>query len=197
MTFIYLNKLKKLKYTFEKPGNYTVFFNNISGDFKFIIKSKDVILEILGIVIGKGDDIFNINTDQIHIAPKSSSNLLVKGILYDRAKLQLKGLIKIEKTGQKTKAYQKNQNILMSKDAFVDTKPYLEILADDVFCTHGSTTGKIDKNALFYMNSRSINKKKAEDLIVRGFLNEVFDKLKTKTSEEEFKNIQKDIINKL
>ncbi|MEX1052543.1 MAG: SufD family Fe-S cluster assembly protein [Patescibacteria group bacterium] len=197
MTFIYLNKHKKHNYTFKKPGKYTVFFNNISGDYKFIIKSKDVMLDIFGIVIGKNDDIFNINTDQIHIAPKSSSNLLVKGILYDRAKLQLKGLIKIEKTGQKTKAYQKNQNILMSNEAFVDTKPYLEILADDVFCTHGSTTGKLDKNTLFYLNSRSINKKKAEDLILRGFLNEIFNLLKTKTTEKEFKDIQTDIINKI
>jgi Fe-S cluster assembly protein SufD len=197
MPFIYLNKNKKQRYTFDKPGKYTVFFTNISGDYKFILKSKGVDLEIIGIIIGKKDDVFNINTDQIHIAPKSKSNLLVKGILYDRAKLQLKGLIKIEKSGQKTKAYQKNQNILMSKDVFVDTKPYLEILADDVFCTHGSTTGKIDKNMLFYLNSRSINKKSAEDLVIKGFLNEVFLILKENVTNKQFEEIQTDIINKL
>jgi len=197
MSFINLNNNKKQRYIFDRPGKYTVFFTNTSGNYKFIIKSKGVDLEILGIIIGKNDDVFNINTDQIHIAPKSKSNLLVKGILYDRAKLQLRGLIKIEKSGQKTKAYQKNKNLIMSKNAFVDTKPYLEILADDVYCTHGSTTGKIDENVLFYLNSRSIEPKKAEDLVVQGFLNDVFAMIRNVASKKEFDNIQKDIINKL
>ena len=197
MSFIYLNKNKKTTYTFNFPGKYTVFFNNISGDYKFLIKSKGVDLDILGIIIGKNDNIFNINTDQIHIAPKSKSNLLVKGILYDKAKFLFRGLIKIEKSGQKTKAYQKNQNLLMSKDAFVDTKPYLEILADDVYCTHGSTTGKIDKDSIYYLNSRSIEDKKAQGLIIRGFLNEVLDILKQRASQQEYLSIQKEIINNL
>ncbi len=197
MSFIYLNKNKKTTYTFNFPGKYTVFFNNISGDYKFLIKSKGVDLDILGIIVGKNDNIFNIKTDQIHDAPKSKSNLLVKGILYDKSKFIFRGLIKIEKTGQKTKAYQKNQNLLMSKDAFVDTKPYLEILADDVYCTHGSTTGKIDKDSLYYLNTRSIENKKAEGLIIRGFLNEVLVILKQVASQQEYLLIQKEVINNL
>ena len=197
MSFIYLNKNKKTTYIFNFPGKYTVFFNNISGDYKFLIKSKGVDLDILGIIVGRNNNIFNINTDQIHIAPKSKSNLLVKGILYDKAKFLFRGLIKIEKSGQKTKAYQKNQNLLMSKDAFVDTKPYLEILADDVYCTHGSTTGKIDKDSIYYLNSRSIEDKKAQGLIIRGFLNEVLDILKQRASQQEYLSIQKEIISNL
>ncbi|MFH1827411.1 MAG: SufD family Fe-S cluster assembly protein [bacterium] len=197
MSFIYLNKNKKKNYLFEKPGKYTVFFSNISGDYKFFIKSKGVDLEILGIIIGKDKKSFNINTNQVHIAPKSTSNLLVKAILYDKSRFQFKGLIKIEKTGQKTKAYQKNQNLLMSKDSFIDTKPYLEILADDVYCTHGSTTGKIDKETMFYLNSRNIEQNEAENLVVKGFLNEIFDKIKISASKNEFDQIQKDIINKI
>lgn len=197
MSFIYLNKNKKTKYSFDKPGKYTIFFNNISGDYKFLIKSKGVDLDILGIIVGKNNNIFKINTDQVHIAPKSKSNLLVKGILYDKAKFLFRGLIKIEKSGQKTKAYQKNQNLLMSKDAFVDTKPYLEILADDVYCTHGSTTGKIDKDSIYYLNSRSIEDKKAQGLIIRGFLNEILDILKQRASQQEYLSIQKEIISNL
>lgn len=197
MSFIYLNKNKKTKYSFDKPGKYTIFFNNISGDYKFLIKSKGVDLDILGIIVGKNNNIFKINTDQVHIAPKSKSNLLVKGILYDKAKFLFRGLIKIEKSGQKTKAYQKNQNLLMSKDAFVDTKPYLEILADDVYCTHGSTTGKIDKDSIYYLSSRSIEDKKAQGLIIKGFLNEILDILKQRASQQEYLSIQKEIISNL
>ena len=197
MAFIYLNKINKKNFSFDKPGKYTVFFTNISGNYKFLIKNKGVNLEILGIIVGKDNDSFNINTDQIHMAPQSVSNLLVKGILYDKSKFQFRGLIKIEKSGQKTKAYQKNQNLLMSKDAFVDTKPYLEILADDVYCTHGSTTGQIDKETMFYLNSRNIEKKKAENLIIKGFLNDVFEKLKISASKSELNQIQKDIISQI
>ena len=197
MSFIYLNKNKKTTYIFDTPGKYTVFFNNISGDYKFLIKSKGVDLDILGIIVGKKNSSFNINTDQIHIAPKSKSNLLVKGILYDKSKFLFRGLIKIEKSGQKTKAYQKNQNLLMSKDAFVDTKPYLEILADDVYCTHGSTTGKIDKDSIYYLNSRSIDDNKAKGLIIRGFLNEVLNMIKQRASQQEYLSIQKDVISNL
>lgn len=197
MSFIYLNKNKKTKYSFDKPGKYTIFFNNISGDYKFLVKSKGVDLDILGIIVGKNNNIFKINTNQVHIAPKSKSNLLVKGILYDKAKFLFRGLIKIEKSGQKTKAYQKNQNLLMSKDAFVDTKPYLEILADDVYCTHGSTTGKIDKDSIYYLNSRSIEDKKAQGLIIKGFLNEILDILKQRASQQEYLSIQKEIFSNL
>ena len=193
MSFIYLNKNKKTKYIFNSPGKYTVFFNNISGDYKFIINSKDVDLDIFGIIIGKNENIFKINTDQIHDAPKSNSNLLIKGVLYDKSKFLFKGLIKIEKSGQKTRAYQKNQNLMMSDQAFVDTKPYLEILADDVFCTHGSTTGKIDKDSIYYLNSRSIDNKKAENLIVSGFVNEILEILKQRTSKQEYLSIKNEI----
>lgn len=197
MSFIYLNKNKKTKYIFNAPGKYTVFFNNISGDYKFIINSKGVDLDIFGIIIGKNENIFKINTDQIHDAPKSNSNLLIKGVLYDKSKFLFKGLIKIEKSGQKTRAYQKNQNLMMSDQAFVDTKPYLEILADDVFCTHGSTTGKIDKDTIYYLNSRSIDNKKAENLIVSGFINEIMEILKLRISQSEYLTIKKDITNNL
>lgn len=197
MSFIYLNKNKKTTYTFKTPGKYTVFFNNISGDYKFLIKSQGVDLDILGIIIGKNEHIYKINTDQIHNAPKSNSNLLIKGILYDKSKFLFKGLIKIEKAGQKTKAYQKNQNLIMSNQAFVDTKPYLEILADDVFCTHGSTTGKIDKDSIYYLNSRSINNKNAENLIILGFLNEILDILKQRVPKSNYLEIKKDIFKNL
>ena len=178
MKFIDLNKLKQKKLVFDKPGDYIVFFHNLSGELDFRIKSSGVNLEILGLFVGKKSDDFELKTNQYHIAPNSTSNLLIKGVFDDRSKFIYQGLIKIEKTGQKTHAYQKNKNLILSEKVYVDSRPFLEILANDVFCTHGSTTGKINDESLFYLKSRGLNQKKAEQLYVSGFIQEITDKIK-------------------
>ena len=71
----------------------------------------------------------------------------------------------------------------MSPDTFVESKPFLEILTNDVFCTHGSTTGKLNKDQIHYVQSRGLNKKDAEAVLVKGFINEVYDKVKEKVPE--------------
>lgn len=178
MKYIDLNQTKQSKVIFDRPGDYTVFFKNLSGNLVFDIKSADVNLNIYGIFIGTKEKEFQINTFQNHFSPGSSSNLLIKGVFYDKSKFFYKGLVRIEKDAQKTHAYQKNQNLLMSDDCFVDSKPYLEILANDVFCTHGSTTGYPDKDQLFYLKSRGLSQKEAEQLLIDGFINEVYQKIK-------------------
>ncbi len=178
MKFIDLNKLKQKKLVFDKPGDYIVFFHNLSGELDFRIKSSGVNLEILGLFVGKKSDDFELKTNQYHIAPNSTSNLLIKGVFDDRSKFIYQGLIKIEKTGQKTHAYQKNKNLILSEKVYVDSRPFLEILANDVFCTHGSTTGKINDESLFYLKSRGLNQKKAEQLYISGFIQEITDKIK-------------------
>jgi len=164
---------KEKKLVFNKPGDYTVYFENISGDLIFDILTPGVQLNIYGLYIGKADSEFKINTVQNHKAPSSTSNLLIKGVFYDSSKFYYRGLIKIEKNAQKSHAYQKNQNLMMSKNCFIDSKPYLEILANDVFCTHGSTTGRLNKEQIFYAKSRGLDEKQAEELLVEGFINEI------------------------
>jgi len=139
----------------------------------FDIVTSGVELNIFGLYIGKNESEFKIDTFQNHKAPLSTSNLLIKGVFYDQSKLYYRGLIRIEKNAQKSHAYQKNQNLMLSKDCFVDSKPYLEILANDVFCTHGSTTGRLDQAQMFYTKSRGLNEKQAEQLLVEGFINEI------------------------
>ncbi|MEK7177659.1 MAG: SufD family Fe-S cluster assembly protein, partial [Patescibacteria group bacterium] len=78
----------------------------------------------------------------------------------------------------KSHAYQKNKNLILSSGVYVDSRPFLEILANDVFCTHGSTTGKINEESLFYLKSRGLNQKMAEELYISGFIQEIFDKIK-------------------
>ena len=175
---IQINKLdtKEKKLIFNKPGDYTVYFENISGDLILDINTPGVNLNIYGLFRGKKTDEFNINTFQNHNAPASTSNLLIKGVFYDLSKFYYRGLIKIEKKAQKSNAYQKNQNLALSKDCYIDSKPYLEILANDVFCTNGSTIGRLDQEQMFYTKTRGLSTKQAEKLLVEGFINEVISK---------------------
>jgi len=178
MKFLNLNQTKQSRLTFDKHGDYTVFFYNLSGEFDFNIKSSGVNLDIFGLFVGKKSDNFELKTNQYHIAPGSTSNLLIKGVFDDNSKFIYQGLIKIEKSGQKSHAYQKNKNLILSPGVYVDSRPFLEILANDVFCTHGSTTGKINEESLFYLKSRGLNQSKAEKLYVSGFIQEITDKIK-------------------
>ncbi|HEX7543155.1 MAG TPA: SufD family Fe-S cluster assembly protein, partial [Patescibacteria group bacterium] len=128
MNFINLNETKQTKLVFNKSGNYTVFFHNLSGEFDFQIKASGVNLNILGLFVGKKSDNFELKTNQYHIAPNSISNLLIKGVFDDQSKFIYQGLIKIEKLGQKSHAYQKNKNLILSKGVYIDSRPFLEIL---------------------------------------------------------------------
>lgn len=179
-TLINLNDKKKELLTFDKKGRYVVFMHNLSGKFTFEITASNVELHIFGLFTGKDTDNFSVETIQHHKAPDSFSNLLIKGVFDDKSKFHYQGLIRIEKNGQKSHAYQKNQNLILSPDTFVESKPFLEILSNDVFCTHGSTTGKLSKDQILYVKSRGLNQKEAESLLVEGFINEVYDKVKEK-----------------
>lgn len=177
MNFININKLRKNKFSFDKPGQYLVYFENLSEELIFEIKTSGVDLKIYGLYQGRNQDNFNLYTIQHHQAPSSSSYLLVKGVFEDSSSFFHQGLIRIEKSAQKSSAYQKNQNLVLSKNVFVDSKPQLEILANDVFCTHGSTTGFLNQDQVYYLNTRGLSKTKAKKLLVDGFLNEIKEKI--------------------
>ncbi len=183
--FVYLNKQKKREIVLKKPGKYVAFFHNLSGKFVFRLSGKGIDLDIYGLFVGKGKDIFNIETVQHHDAPGTSSNLLIKGVFDDESKFIYQGLIRIEKKGQTSHAYQKNQNLILSKDTFVESKPFLEILANDVFCTHGSTTGRLNEDQLYYLQSRGISKNEAQKLLVKGFIDDVIDRVSAYISPAE------------
>lgn len=176
--FVNLNHIAERNLTLKKPGKYVVFFKNLSGKFIFDLKARGIDLQILGLFVGKNKDQFKLETIQRHIAPDSTSNLLIKGVFYNESKFIYQGLIRIEKEAQKSKAYQKNQNLIMSDKCFVDSRPFLEILANDVYCTHGSTTGKINQNQLYYLETRMLDKKAAEKLLIEGFIQEIPAKIK-------------------
>lgn len=186
MKFINLNQTKQNKIQFDKPGDYIVFFYNASGKFEFDIQCSNVNLSIFGLYVGHENDIYLIETIQKHQAQSSTSNLFIKGVFYDNAKFQYKGLVRIEKEAQKSHAYQKNQNLILSDRVFVQSKPYLEILANDVFCTHGSTTGRLNKDEIRYIESRGIENRKAQDILIHGFIDDIPSKIKVIYPEFKF-----------
>ena len=114
-----------------------------------------------------------------HQAPNCTSNQLFKGVIDDYGTGAFNGAIKVNQLAQGTRAYQSNNNILLTDDAKMDTKPQLEIYADDVKCSHGATVGQLDEDALFYLRSRGIDKEEARLMLMFGFAHEVADTIKT------------------
>lgn len=112
-----------------------------------------------------------------HRKPNSFSNELYKGIMDDQSKGVFNGKIYVRQDAQKTNAFQSNANILLTNEASIDTKPQLEIWADDVKCSHGATTGQIDKEQLFYLRTRGMSKEQATAILLRAFAGDVLENL--------------------
>ena len=132
---------------------------------------------MLGLYFGDGDQHFDHNTSQDHLAPSARSDLLYKGALDGQSRSVFRGIIRVAKSAQQTDAYQTNRNMILSERARADSLPKLEIEADDVKCSHGATVGHLDEESLFYLMSRGISRSQAERLVVLGFLGEVLMRL--------------------
>lgn len=139
---------------------------------------------MLGLYFAEDDQHFDMRTLQDHAAPRCSSDLLYKGALKDRSHTVYSGLIRVQPGAEKTDAYQANRNLVLSDHAKADSKPELEILNNDVRCTHGSTVGQVDENQLFYLQSRGISPDEATRLIVEGFFEDVINRLNVEPVRE-------------
>ncbi|MEP7257921.1 MAG: Fe-S cluster assembly protein SufD [Flavitalea sp.] len=133
---------------------------------------------LYGLYFLKGDSHIDNHTVVDHIVPNCESNELYKGIVDDKGAAVFNGKIFVQPQAQKTNAFQSNKNILMSDTASVNTKPQLEIFADDVKCSHGCTVGQLDEEGLFYLQSRGINEKMARSLLVHAFAVNILEHIK-------------------
>lgn len=124
-----------------------------------------------------------------HAKPHCESNELFKGVLDDQAAGSFTGRIMVRPDAQKTNAFQSNKNLLLSNEARFNTKPQLEIYADDVKCSHGATVGQIDHEALFYLRARGINEKEARILLMYAFAYEVLDKIRVEPLREQIQTL--------
>lgn len=136
--------------------------------------------EMLGLSVGNNRQEFDQRTLQCHDVPNTWSDLLYKNALDDRSKSIFKGLIRVAPGAAKTDAYQNNRNLLLNPEAEADSMPGLEILNDDVRCTHGATTGQIDQDQLFYLMARGIEPRTGAQLLAHGFFEEVIARLPDK-----------------
>ncbi len=124
-----------------------------------------------------------------HAKPHGASHELYKGILDGKASAVFNGRILVRKDAQKTDAKQTNKNLVLSEDAVINTKPELQIYADDVRCTHGATIGQLDPEGIFYLQSRGIGKEEARDLLTYAFARDVIDRIRVEPLRERLEQV--------
>ena len=181
-------------YSIQKR-NSTVLLNtfSISGAWvrnnsSFLIEGENCETNLNGAYLLKDLQHLDNHTIVDHIAPHCNSNELYKGILSGKSTGVFNGKVFVRPNAQKISAFQSNANVLLSDDASVNSKPELEIYANDVKCSHGSTTGQLDEDAVFYLRARGLSEKSARSLITQAFIAEVVDKVEQKEVRDFIKN---------
>jgi Fe-S cluster assembly protein SufD len=144
--------------------------------------------EMLGLFFGNEDQFIDHHTSQEHIAPNTTSDLLYKGVLGDRARSVFSGMIRVHPHAQKTDAYQTNRNLLLSDEARADSIPNLEIGANDVRCSHGATVAPIDEDEVFYLQSRGMARPEATKIIVDGFFEPILVRIPLESIQERLRD---------
>ncbi|MFN3308706.1 MAG: Fe-S cluster assembly protein SufD [Anaerolineales bacterium] len=166
----------------ERDGTLDWIFGSVGSQLTKTFMEIDLVGEgatgkMSGFYFTNGNQHLDHDTQQNHFAPHTTSDLLFKGALQDRSRSVWQGMIYVAPGAQKTDGYQANRNLTLSPQARADSIPGLEIMADDVRCTHGATVGKIDEEQLFYLLSRGIARKEAIRLIVEGFFEPIMERV--------------------
>jgi Fe-S cluster assembly protein SufD len=170
----------------SKVNSVTITLNGgvIRNNLNFILEAQGCESNMYGLYCVKGETHVDNHTIVDNQMPHSLSNELYKGIIDEHATAVFNGKIFVRQDAQKTNAYQSNKNILLSDTATVNTKPQLEIFADDVKCSHGCTIGRLDEEALFYLKARGIGDKEAKALLLHAFAGEILDKIELPSIRE-------------
>jgi len=154
----------------------------VRNGINILVEGANCYSEINGVYLGREKQDLDNHTFIDHLFEHCTSSETYKGVMDDSSTGVFNGKVVVRQDAQKIEAYQSNGNILLSDKSTVNSKPELEIYADDVRCSHGSTTGQLDEDALFYLRARGINKKSAQKLLVSAFIGEVLDKIKNETT---------------
>ena len=144
-------------------------------DFNVELNQSGANCNLFGLYFVDKENHIDHHTTIEHKEANCNSNEHYKGILSGKSTGVFNGRIHVHPDAQKTDAIQKNQNLLLSDDAIIHTKPELEIYADDVKCTHGATVGQLDEKGLFYLRSRGLNRKEAQQILIRAYVNEIIE----------------------
>ncbi len=150
----------------------------VRDEIRTVLDGEGAESHLYGLYVISGDEHADNHTTIDHAKPHCSSREVYKGVLDGRAMGVFNGKIIVRQDAQKTDSKQSNKNLLLSNEAVINTKPQLEIYADDVKCTHGATIGQIDEESLFYLRSRGIGLEDARNLLVQAFANDVIEKIR-------------------
>lgn len=150
----------------------------VRNNLNMVLEAEHCEAHLYGLYFQEGKTLVDNHTIVDNVKPHCYSNELYKGILKDNTTGVFNGKIFVRQDAQKTNAYQSNKNVLLSESASVNTKPQLEIFADDVKCSHGCTVGQLDEEALFYLQSRGINRETATSMLLDGFASDILEKIK-------------------
>lgn len=145
--------------------------NNVNID----VNGQNCTSNMYGVYVGTGKQHIDNHTRLDHKVPNCQSNELYKGVMADKSTAVFNGKVFVREDAQKINAFQQNSNVLLSDMATVNTKPELEIYADDVKCSHGSATGQMDESSVFYLRARGIGEQEAKRILVSAFAEEVFE----------------------
>lgn len=140
------------------------------SELRVALEGRGARADLKGVAVGQGGQVFDCRTHQLHRAPDGSSELEYRSVLLERARSNYRGAIRIERDAPRCDAYQQNRNLLLSDSARAESTPVLEILPDEVRCTHGATAGPIDPEELFYLTARGIPEPEAKRMLILGFL---------------------------
>tara|TARA_Y100000385_G_scaffold291820_1_gene372719 strand:+ start:16494 stop:17717 length:1224 start_codon:yes stop_codon:yes gene_type:complete len=150
----------------------------LRNNLNIAVEGENCETKLNGVYLASGSEHFDNHTYVDHIAPNCNSSENYKGIIDDKATAVFNGKVMVQPDAQKINAFQSNQNILLSDDATINSKPELEIYADDVLCSHGSTTGQLDEEAVFYLRTRGVSEISAKKMMIRAFVFEVLEEIK-------------------
>lgn len=150
----------------------------LRNNLNIAVQGQNCETKLNGVYLASGSEHFDNHTYVDHLAPNCNSSENYKGIIDDKATAVFNGKVMVQPNSQKINAFQSNQNILLSDDATINSKPELEIYADDVLCSHGSTTGQLDEEALYYLRTRGVSEVSAKKMLIRAFVFDVLEEIK-------------------
>ncbi|MET3114951.1 Fe-S cluster assembly protein SufD [Pedobacter sp. CG_S7] len=156
----------------------------VRNNLTLVLDDEHIESHLNGLYLTAGNQVVDNHTVVDHRKPNCNSNELYKGIIDGKSIATFNGKIFVRKDAQKTNAFQSNKNILLSETGTINTKPQLEIYADDVKCSHGTSTGKLDKDKIFYLRARGLSTESAKKLLMHAFASEVVDTVKIEPLRE-------------
>jgi Fe-S cluster assembly protein SufD len=168
----------------ERAGTFTSHAITIGGriarnDILSVLNGEGAECTLNGLYVATGETLVDTHTTIDHAKAHCPSHEVYKGILDDRARAVFNGKILVRQDAQKTDAKQTNRALLLSDDAQINTKPQLEIFADDVKCTHGAAVGQLDEDALFYLRARGIDERSAQVMLIHAFAGQILDGIRS------------------